>query len=154
VAQYPWVNFVIDGPDGGVLTETRHLVERLGLSSNFIFVLLNRSAIPKAHAGCLAFVMPSEYESFGLSVLEAQASGAPVVASAKGGLKQLVVDGETGYVLRKTESQELSRTLLRIMEDHREAEMIGRRARTFSQRFSIDIAATKVEQLYESICSE
>jgi len=51
------------------------------------------------YSNCRVFCCPSVYEPFGIINLEAMACRAPVVASATGGIKEVVVDGETGYLV-------------------------------------------------------
>ncbi len=72
-------------------------------------------------------VVPSLTESFGLVALEAQALGTPVVAAAVGGLREMVEDGVTGYLVEGHEPADYARAIADVLEDpDRRAEM-GRR---------------------------
>jgi alpha-maltose-1-phosphate synthase len=61
-------------------------------------MLAKREAI-QLYSNCQVFCCPSVYEPFGIINLEAMACRAPVVASSTGGIKEVVVDGETGYLV-------------------------------------------------------
>jgi len=85
-------------------------VQRLGLSSRF--VLPGRApSIAGCLAGCDCFVQPSQSESFGLAAAEAMASGVPVVASAVGGLTEIIEDGRSGLLVPAGDSRALARTI-------------------------------------------
>lgn len=62
-------------------------------------------------------VLPSEQESFGLTALEAHACGVPVIAAAVGGLPEVVIDGETGFLLQVGDISEMSRKALSLLTD-------------------------------------
>ena len=75
-------------------------------------------------------VVPSNYqESFGLVAAEAAAAGRPVVASATGGLLEIVADGETGLLVRQGDVLALTAALARLLENSALARDMGRRAR-------------------------
>ncbi len=61
---------------------------------------LDREDLPELYAAADIFVFPSVTDTFGMSVLEAQSSGVPAVVSDKGGPKEIVIDGRTGYIAR------------------------------------------------------
>src|SRR5215471_4566004 len=63
------------------------------------------------------FLLPSEYESFGLAALEAMAAGIPVVSSNVGGLKEIIVPGENGYMANIGDIAQMSSDALKILKD-------------------------------------
>ncbi len=74
------------------------LIER-GHSVTWVREMLPRPDLVQLMSNAATFVCPSIYEPFGLVNVEAMACGAPVVASAVGGIPEIVVDGETGYLI-------------------------------------------------------
>src|SRR2546427_12301699 len=66
---------------------------------------------------CALPIFPSETESFGLAALEAMACGVPVIASAVGGLPEVVVNGETGYLAPPGAVDEMTERALAILRD-------------------------------------
>lgn len=83
-----------DGPERGKLDRA---CREAGLCDDITF-LGSLPLIEEVLVGADLFLLPSEHESFGLSALEAMACEVPVIASAAGGLPEVVVDGETGYL--------------------------------------------------------
>ena len=83
-----------DGPDR---SNCEQLVRQLNLVDDVKFLGKQAEIVPLLSASDL-FLIPSQSESFGLSALEAMACGLPVISSSVGGLPELVVHGETGYI--------------------------------------------------------
>jgi glycosyltransferase involved in cell wall biosynthesis len=75
---------------------------------------------------CRALVVPSTYEGMPLVILEAMAAGAPVIASAVSGIPEVVVDGETGWLVAPERPTELAEALRLAWHDPAEAERRGR----------------------------
>ena len=90
--------------------------------------------------GVDAYVQPSRYEAFSNSLIEAMATGLPVVASSVGGMLDCVADNENGLLARPEHPVDLARQLSRLLEDPRLRADLGARAR-----------ATAVEQFSESV---
>ena len=80
-----------------------------------------------SHAAC--FVCPSVYEPFGIINLEAMACATPVVASAVGGIPEVVVDGETGLLVRPGDPEALADALARLLADPGRGAAMGRAGR-------------------------
>ena len=90
---------------------------------------LKGEALAKAYASADVFVFPSTTDTFGNVVLEAQASGLPVIVSDVGGPKELVEDGMTGLVTRAHDAEDFARAIERISGDEPLRKQMGREAR-------------------------
>jgi glycogen synthase len=98
------------------------------------------------------FACPSVYEPFGIINLEAMACETPVVATRVGGIKEVVVDGETGLLVPPGEPGKLGGALTRILEDPRTAAKMGKEGRRHVlDHFTWDRIATKTLELYRSL---
>ena len=86
--------FVGDGPERQMAEE---LSRSLGVGDDVRFVG-KQEQMEDILAIADLFLLTSEYESFGLAALEAMASGVPVVSTNAGGLKEIMIQGETGYM--------------------------------------------------------
>jgi N-acetyl-alpha-D-glucosaminyl L-malate synthase BshA len=91
-------------------------IAALGLTSEVEF-LGERIDLPTVLRDGALFLLPSETESFGLAALEAMACGLPVVASAVGGLPEVVVDGETGYLRPVGDVAAMADCARRLLDD-------------------------------------
>jgi glycosyltransferase involved in cell wall biosynthesis len=107
------LELVGDGPD---LAELQALHGELGLDGRVRFAG-GRDDVPDLLARSAVFVLSSRSEGLPISVLEAMAAGLPVVASDVGGLREQVVDGETGYLVPAGDPQALADALARLLDD-------------------------------------
>jgi glycosyltransferase involved in cell wall biosynthesis len=94
-------------------------------------------------------VHPARWEGFGLGVLEAMLAGLPVVASDVSSLPELVVNGETGYLVRPNDPSALARSVVQALETPSLGAAGRERAR---QAFSVDRMAAKTAELYARLC--
>jgi glycosyltransferase involved in cell wall biosynthesis len=125
--------------------------ERLGISHRVAF-LGHRSDVPQLLAGCDVFVLPSLYEGFPLSVLEAMAAGRPVVATAVGGTPEAVVDGVTGYLVPPAQPAALAEAVNRVLADPARAEAMGRAGQARAKEsFSAAAMARRYADTYEAV---
>lgn len=92
-----------------------------------------------------ALVLTSPKEGWGITNLEAAASGTPVLASNSPGIRESVRDGETGYLLPHGDVEALAAAMRRLAGDRHLVERLGRAARAFSEGFTWDRAATETE---------
>ena len=95
-------------------------------------------------------VVPSVFpEALGLTSLEAQASGLPVVVSDSGGLPETVAPGESGLVFENRRPEQLAEHIMNLLIDEPKREAMGAAARAWAMRmFSWDVIAGQLEQVY------
>ena len=104
--------------------------------------------LPYFYSAADVCVMPSYSESFGLVALEAQACGCPVVASGVSGLRSVVRDGVSGYLIDGHDPAAYAERIGRILEDREVAQQMGRRGSLLAQRFSWTRTADRLEELF------
>jgi glycosyltransferase involved in cell wall biosynthesis len=92
-------------------------------------------------------VVPSLYEPFGLVALEAMACGVPVVATAVGGLKEIVHDGESGLLVPPGDAASLARALITLLTDEPLRRRLAKGARRRAEAFSIERRSGELLQL-------
>ncbi len=95
----------------------------------------NSPALLALFRGCSVFVLPTEAEAFGIAAVEASASGLPVIATAMGGLQDIVVDGETGFLLQLGDVKALVERLQLLARDAGLRERMGRAARQRAETY-------------------
>lgn len=96
-------------------------------------------------------LVPSHSETFGLVALEGAASGVPVMASCAGGLREVVVHGETGLLMMDREPQTWADALTELLEDKALSARLGTIARIHARRFSWEASARVLERSYRAI---
>jgi glycosyltransferase involved in cell wall biosynthesis len=119
-----------DGPERAALATE---VARLGLD-RVVELLGTRSDVDDLLAAADLFVLSSDSEGLPMSVLEAMAAGLPVVASAVGGVPELVLDGETGALVPPRDSAALAGAIRRIVADPALRDRLGEAGRRRVER--------------------
>jgi D-inositol-3-phosphate glycosyltransferase len=107
--------------------------------------------LPYFYAAADAVVMPSYSESFGLVALEAQACGRPVVASGVSGLRSVVRDEVSGYLIDGHDPALYAERIGRLLADPELAQQMGLRGRLLAQRFSWTRTADRLEALFDNV---
>jgi len=113
---------------------------------------LGARGVAEALHGCAAFLMPSRYEPFGLLALEAHAVMCPVVAMDTGGLRDIVVDGETGLLCAPaTAVEDLARHAASLLRDNDLREDLAHAAYArLLTHYTVPILCDKLENLYRA----
>jgi glycosyltransferase involved in cell wall biosynthesis len=129
-----------------------HLVARLGLSGHVTLLgFVDEREKVRLLQQAWVFVSPSMTEGWGLSVLEANACGTPAVVFNVPGLRDAVLDGQTGLVLPDGDLSGLSRGIALILQDASLREQLRRDAIAWSQRFDWDESAKSVLRVLEEV---
>ena len=140
-----WLVMVGDGPDR---SEAEEEARKLGVESRVHFPGKIDNVAPLLASADL-FLLPSSSESFGLSALEAIASGVPVVGTNAGGMPEVVRDGETGFLCAVGDVEGMSRAALSILEDKAAwKQMSDFGIADARARFSLDQIVSRYEHLY------
>jgi len=127
-----------------------HEVDTLGLRRDVRF-LGKVESVGEVLRGADLFLLPSATESFGLAALEAMACGVPVVASAAGGLPEVVQDGETGFLAPVGDVPIMAERAMRILEEPAMLQRMRRAAAKLALEFSADRVVPQYEALYNEV---
>jgi len=150
------VKLVIVG--GGHLEEEyRSLALSLGLGNKTIFVGdVNNQELPRYYAASDFLVLPSKdrSEGFGLTILEANASGKPVVGSNVGGIPGVIRHGYNGLLVEPNNPEALANTMLQLLGDEDLRVQMGKNGLVIAEKHDWSIVAKATEKLYYSILGE
>ncbi|MDG6220441.1 MAG: glycosyltransferase family 4 protein, partial [Candidatus Thermoplasmatota archaeon] len=111
--EYPDTTFVIGGEDFGIKNQLISQARKLGIEKNIIFTghIKDEEMFRSAYAACDAYVLPSEFEAFGIVLLEAMACEKPCIGTRVGGVPEVIEDGKTGFLVEYEDSKALSEKL-------------------------------------------
>lgn len=99
------------------------------------------------------FVLPSYSEGMPIVILEAMASGLPIVATRVGGIPDMIADGETGVIVNPGCPNDLAEAIGRLVDDPHLRFTLGRKARELVQmRFDVNTMVDSLIQLYKEVC--
>jgi glycosyltransferase involved in cell wall biosynthesis len=138
--------------------ETEHETEHESPSDRGRRVIFTgrRDDVPAVTAALEVAVLPSYREAQGLSILEAMALSRPVVASAVGGIPEMIEDGRSGLLVPPRQPEALAAAIARLLTDHPYADLLARAGRELvHERFCVELMVRAVETIYdESIAEE
>ncbi|PYS68714.1 MAG: hypothetical protein DMF69_19370 [Acidobacteria bacterium] len=152
-AEVPEVEFLLAGE--GELTESlKQLAEELGIAGKTHFLgrcervadLLNVSSV------C---VLNSKAEGFSNSIIEYMAASRPVVATDVGGAREAVLEGQTGYLVKSGDANELAARVVELLKDSDKAAQFGVQGRALvEEKFSTAAQLHRAEELYTKLLTQ
>ncbi|MCJ7634054.1 glycosyltransferase [Candidatus Bathyarchaeota archaeon] len=144
---------VIAGPDDGYLETTKSLIRELGLENSVIMTgpVYDRRKL-EAYVDSEFLVLPSIYEAFATTVLEAYACNKPVIASDVESMSNIVLHMKTGLLYKNQSSEDLAKAIAYMFSHREEAMIMGANAHNFLlNNFTIERISGVIEDLYKSL---
>ena len=140
------------GDFDGYIDGLRELADRNGIADTVRFLgPQSRADLAALFRDARVVLIPSHSETFGLVALEAAASGVPVVASASGGLREAVLDGDTGIVLGSRDPQDWGAALTTLLGDPDLARRLSVHARARAERLDWPRSARGLLDVYRGL---
>jgi N-acetyl-alpha-D-glucosaminyl L-malate synthase BshA len=137
-----------DGPDRA---ECERLTRELCISDAVIF-LGKQEALVEILSASDIFIMPSQSESFGLSALEAMSCGLPAITTSVGGLPELNVHGETGFICEIGDVERMAKYAIDLFTNQAKYARFSEAARRRAvEMFDASIIIPKYEEYYERV---
>jgi len=137
------------GGTGRLESSLKELATELGVRNRVRFLgFVPDDELPGLYSSVDLFVLPSEYEGFGIVYLEAMACGTPVLGTDVGGVPTAVDDGETGYLVGKDDVGGLATRMATLLEDDAAYEQTAMKAREWAEKHAWSEIAERVGQIY------
>ncbi|MBU4450198.1 MAG: N-acetyl-alpha-D-glucosaminyl L-malate synthase BshA [Actinobacteria bacterium] len=136
-----------EGPEAA---RCKIMVEKLKLEDKVFFLGRYDNIIPVLSASDL-YMLPSKSESFGLSALEALSCSVPVIGINAGGLPEVVIDGQCGYLCDPDDIKSLANRALKILSSEELAKKMGQEARKRAKLFDSSIIVPQYMNYYNEV---
>jgi glycosyltransferase involved in cell wall biosynthesis len=149
-ATVPDAAFVIAG-EGELMPGLRELVAELGIAGDVHFIGRCDEVALLLH-GSNVGVLSSKAEGFANAILEYMAAGLPVVATDVGGVREAIVEGETGYVVASGDDEQMAQRLIQVLANDENARAMGLRGKAMvAQKFSSEHHLRNTLELYDEL---
>ena len=136
-----------NGPEGAFLN---HLSSKLGVADKVTWLsYVPNFVLPQLYTISKVFVLPSLVEPLGIVLLEAMASGKPIVATDVGGIPDLVLNGVNGILVKRNSTAELGNALDELIGDEELARRMGEEGRRLAEkRFAWRVISERILSVY------
>ena len=133
--------------DGVLRKEMERFAEELGVLEAVSFLGSRDNVYPHLHQADV-FLLPSKFEGMPMTIIEAMGTGLPIVASAVGGVPDMLTNEESGLLV-SSEPERIAEAVIRLSRDEALRECLGRKAKQESQRFSAEHMARSYCAVYK-----
>ena len=150
----PSAQLVVVGEDGGMRAALESRLATLGVGGRAHLVghVDDDSVLAQAYREARITVLPSEYEAFGLVLLESLAAGTPVIATRVGGIPEFVEDGKAGLLVPPRSPKDLGEAIRRVWGDRNLARSLGEYGRDrVVPRYTWDSLADRLDAIYREV---
>ena len=150
VKKYPQITMRIAGGEGNATKELKEQVQKLKLEDKIKFTgLYNKDESAEIYNWADVFVMPSLNEGMSNNLLEALASGLPVLMTPTGGAEELVWDGQNGYLIKMKDVDSIVEKLEILIENPQKCDEFGQASRKIAEEMSWAKVAEQYAKLYK-----
>ena len=152
--EHPKTTFVFVGEDEGMKELLTEQAKKLGISKNILFTghIKDEELFLSAFAACDVFVLPSEYEAFGIVLLEAMACKKPVIGSHVGGVPEAVGDEGAGLIVEYNDAKALSEEINKLLADQKLRKNMGELGRArVKKNFTWESVVNQIEKVYAEL---
>ena len=140
---------------GNANDSLRELVDTLRLNDNVTFTgLVSDEDLVQLHRLGDIYIMPSPTELQCLAMLEAMASGKPVIAVDAGALGELCLDGENGYLVRVDDIEAIANASMELLDHPKRRQAFGKRSHEIAKQHDVKTIMPRFEQLYKEVILE
>jgi glycosyltransferase involved in cell wall biosynthesis len=137
--------------DGPLRQASQAILDAAGMA-DLAWLPGERQDVPDVMRGLDCFVLPSIAEGVSNTILEAMASGLPVIATAVGGNPELVVKGESGLLVPPSDPAQLAAALIKLADDPERACAMGKHGRRLVEsNYSMGAMVRHYQQLYDRL---
>lgn len=153
-ASYSDTRFIVVG-DGKERSELEQVVRQQGWADVIFTGFAPGADLPHYYASCDIFCAPSTGgESQGIVLLEAMASGKPIVASGIDGYREVVQQGATGWLVPPRDSQALAQGICRLLSDAQLRAQMGMAGRKRAEEYSWPVIAQRILAYYQTLIEQ
>ena len=145
----PQTQFVIVG-GGTLLNDLKNLAERLGIREKIFFLGFQKD-ISDIFKIMDIYVLTSKSEGLPTVLIEAGASGIPMVSFDVGGVKNIVIDGKTGFLIPPDNLELMTEAIVKLLDNFSKREEMGREAKEYVKKFDVSEMVKNTESLYEEL---
>ncbi len=136
----------------GNVRKYTNLAQKAGIDKNMIFTgVLNKKDLIRHYLASDIYIMLSAFDTFGMVVLEAMAAGLPVIISSNVGAKDVVQEGENGFVIANTGDTEYIAEKIKSLFDEKKCRKMSLAAEATAKQNTWDKTVAQYEQIYEEI---
>ena len=151
----PYTTLVIVGVDYGFLNHLKDLSHELGVGNKVLFTgHVTNERLLESYSACDVFVLPSEREGLPTVILEATASGKPVVATNVGGNPYVINNGITGFLVEPKNEEQLADSIIKLLLDENFARKMGNNGKKIARNYDWRVIAEKIENVYKRVINE
>ncbi len=137
---------------GEMLEYCKELAEKLKISESIEFLgWVPDEELVEAYAHAQLVALPSTYEPFGLTVLEAMASGKPVITTNISGASEIITNWKNGVVVKVNDVKDLAHAIIKLLKDKKLRKRIGENAYRLAKKYTWKKAANETIEVFKEV---